>query len=425
MAFGLLMPNLIGQVVYNHMDNKLYARSEKLLAMVQRGGLDEIALDQDCSFDNYNIFKEEYVSISPLNKLPHDFGKRKIENAERVIENEVIKHRVLSQSFIYDNQLYALEIGEGLSSVDELKHTIRKFTIWILLIVITVSIFIDLGFVRIILQPFYKIVNEKLQTIRHPSLFRFEQVKTNTYEFAYLDNSINQMMQKVKDAFLVEQEFITNVSHELQTPISILQNRIENIIADPAVDDDVKIKMVDSQKTLARLSRIIRALLYISKIENEQFGRNETVNLKNCMQDILEELDDLLADKRIQVSQDWKDDFTLPGSNMSLVHTLLFNLISNAIKYNKPGGEIRIHGHVTDGFYRIAIADTGVGMEQEQLPLIFDRFKRFRPDDSVSYGLGLPIVKTIASFLKIQVSVNSVEGQGTTFNLTFPIHPGA
>jgi len=420
MAFGLFMPGLIEQVVYNHMDNKLHARSEKLLAMIQRGGLDEIALDQDCSFDNYNIFKEEYVSISPLNKLPPDFGKMHIENAERIIENEVIKHRVLSQAFIYDNQLYALEIGEGLTSVDELKHTIRKFSIWILLIVITISIFIDLGFVRLILQPFHKIVNEKLQAIRHPSLFKPDEVKTNTYEFAYLDRSINQMMQKVKDAFVVEQEFITNVSHELQTPISILQNRIENIIADPAVDDEVKIKMVDSQKTLARLSRIIRALLYISKIENEQFVRNETVNIKNCMQDVLEELEDYLTDKQITVNQQWKDDFTLADANRSLVHTLLFNLISNAIKYNKAGGEIRIDAQLQDQNFRLTIADTGLGMESQHLPLIFDRFKRFRPEDSVSYGLGLPIVKTIASFLKIAITVNSEPGKGTTFQLTFP-----
>jgi signal transduction histidine kinase len=421
-AFGMLMPSIIEGVVYDHMDKGLFARSEKLLRMVQRGGLDEIALDQDCSFDNYNIFKEEYVSISPLKVLPHDFGKMHIENAERIIEGDVIKHRVLSQAFIYDNQLYRLEIGEGLSSVDALKYTIRKYTIWILLIVIVVSIFIDLGFVRLILQPFYQIVNEKLKTISHPSKFQEAPVKTNTYEFAYLDSSISQMMQKVKDAFLVEQEFIMNVSHELQTPISILKNRIENILADPKVDDEIKIKMVESQKTLARLSRIIKALLYISKIENEQFIRNESVHLKSCMEDVLSELEEILTDKRITVNAQWHDEFVLPNANMSLVHTLFFNLISNAIKYNKTGGEINITGSLRDQHFILSIADTGVGIEQEQLPLIFDRFKRFRPDDAVSYGLGLPIVKTIANFLHIKLSVESVYGKGSTFQLSFDVH---
>src|SRR5262245_18542100 len=99
LAFGLLMPVIIEQVVYNHIDNRLYARSDKLLRMVEKGGLLEIALDQDCSFDNYNIFNEEYVWISPLDRFPQDFGKMHLENAERIIEDEVIKHRVMSQAF--------------------------------------------------------------------------------------------------------------------------------------------------------------------------------------------------------------------------------------------------------------------------------------------------------------------------------------
>ena len=424
LAFGLLMPGVIEQVVFNHIDSRLYARSEKMLRMIQRGGLDEIALDQDCSFDNYNIFKEEYVSISPLNQLPPDFGKLHIENAERVIEGEVLKHRVLSQAFLYDNQLYAMEIGEGLSSVDALKHTIRRFSIWILLIVIGISIFIDLGFVRLILQPFYRIVNSKLKATRHPSAYNPVPVKTNTYEFAYLDRSINTMMQQVKDAFLAEKEFITNVSHELQTPISILQNRLENIIADPQVDDELKIRMVESQKTLLRLSRIIKALLYISKIENEQFIREDSVDLKEIVRDVLGELEDYLADKQIRVRETWDEGHTVQRTNQSLLHTMAFNIVSNAVKYNKEGGEIVIHRQRRLNEYVLTVTDTGVGIEKEQLPLIFDRFKRLRPNEAVGYGLGLPIVQTIARYLDVRLDVASAAGEGTTFSLSFALHAG-
>lgn len=418
-AFGLFLPGLIEQVVFNHLDNRLFARSEKLLLMIQRGGLDEIALDQDCSFDSYNIFKEEYVSISPLEALPPDFGNQHLENAERIIEGEVIKHRILSQAFVYDKQIYNLEIGEGLSSVEQFKQTIRKFSIWILIVVIIISIFSDLAFVRLILQPFYKIVNDKLQRIGHPSGFSADLIKTNTYEFSYLDKSINNMMQKVKDAFLVEQEFITNVSHELQTPISILHTRIENIISDPQVSDETKMKMVESQKTLSRLSRIIKALLYISKIENEQFVRTETVNLKNCVQDVLNELEDRITDKKIKVHQLWTSDPDISNSNNSLMHTMIFNVISNAIKYNKEGGEIYIEGQIKESCFNLLIKDTGVGIDDKQIPMIFDRFKRFRPDDMVSYGLGLPIVKSIAHFLGIEIAVASELNKETKFTFSF------
>ncbi|HNQ00011.1 MAG TPA: sensor histidine kinase, partial [Bacteroidia bacterium] len=255
-AFGAIIPVIIQGIVYNHIDKRLSARLEKMMRMVQKGGLNEISLDQDCSFDSYNVFKEEYVSISPLPGLPKDFGKRTVENTERLIENEVLKHRVLSQAFLYDNQLYEIEIGEGLSTVDQLNETIKRFTIQILLAVILISIFLDLGFARVLLLPFNKIINKKLKDVQHPSSFDATPVKTSTYEFAHLDRSINEMMQKIRETFQVEREFITNVSHELLTPISILQNRIENILNEPGLSNEVMSRMVETQKTLSRLTRI-------------------------------------------------------------------------------------------------------------------------------------------------------------------------
>ena len=262
-AFGVIIPIIIQGIVYNHIDKRLSARLEKMMRMVQIGGLNEISLDQDCSFDSYNVFKEEYVSISPLSGLPGDFGKRTIENTERLIENDVVKHRVLSQAFLYDNQLYEIEIGEGLSTIDQLNDTIRQFTLRILFAVILLSIFLDLGFARILLLPFNRIVNKKLKDVQHPSTFDSTPVKTNTYEFAQLDRSINDMMQKIRETFQIEREFITNVSHELLTPISILQNRIENIINEPGLSNEVLGRLVESQKTLSRLTKIVKALLYI------------------------------------------------------------------------------------------------------------------------------------------------------------------
>jgi len=78
-------------------------------------------------------------------------------------------------------------------------------------------------------------------------------------------------MLMLKDAFQIEKEFISNVSHELQTPISIIQNRLENLMIDQELNEEVMIKLSDSQRTLNRMSKIIKALLLISKIENDQY----------------------------------------------------------------------------------------------------------------------------------------------------------
>ena len=419
LAIGIVLPIVIQRVVYNHIDKRLHARADKMLKIIKIGGLDDIIQDQECSFDSYNIFKEEYVSISPLSSMPANFGTDTVENTERNIENEVVKHRVLSRSFLYDNQLYKIEIGEGLSTVEQLNHTINKFTIWMVAIVLLFSILMNMTLAQLLLEPFNRIVSKKLNAIHHPNTFVEDRIVTSTYEFAYLDQSINEMMIKIKTAFQSEREFMTNVSHELLTPISILQNRIENILSDQNLHDETALKLVESQKTLVRLSKVIKALLYISKIENEQYLKDENADIHSIVSEVMEELEDRLVQRNITVHQHWENEFEFK-CNKSLIHTMIFNIVSNAIKYNNPNGSISISGSSLNHQFSLSIKNTGTGIDKDQLPHIFDRFKRFRPEDEMSYGLGLPIVKTIANFHDIKINVTSTLNEETCFTLVFP-----
>jgi signal transduction histidine kinase len=100
--------------------------------------------------------------------------------------------------------------------------------------------------------------------------------------------------------------------------------------------------------------------------------------------------------------------------------TLVQNLINNAIKYNREGGTISITTHFVEDHFVIEIEDTGIGIEQEQVSIIFDRFKRLNKNSAEGYGLGLPIVRTIAAFHGIETTVRSRPDIGTTFSLIFP-----
>jgi signal transduction histidine kinase len=100
-------------------------------------------------------------------------------------------------------------------------------------------------------------------------------------------------------------------------------------------------------------------------------------------------------------------------------------LLSNAVKYNKVDGKIEIHGKSQHGIYILNIKDTGCGMTNEQLPFVFDRFKRFRPSDEISYGLGLPIVKSIAEFHGVTIKTQSIKNEGSIFSLHFPASTGS
>ncbi|NNC85616.1 MAG: sensor histidine kinase [Bacteroidia bacterium] len=418
LAFGALLPIVVEKIVYNHIDRRLNARTEKVEKIIERGGLHEISLEQDCSFESYDILKEEFITIGPLENDPDYPMEPTTEIRDWEIDGDQLNHRVLITPFVYDNQLYELNIGEGLSSIEALNGTIYKFTLFTMLGIILLSIFIDTGFIHYLMRPFNRIIVHKLKATKDPTSFKYDRIDSNTEEFIYLDDSINDLMRRTNEAFLIEKEFIANVSHELLTPISVLQNRMENLVADGTMDENSTEKIIESQRTLGRLSQIIRSLLMISKIENAQYIKTDTCDIKEIIDDVCEELHELIEDKNIQLNKSISS-FKVQEGNRSLLFNMFFNVINNAIKYNKPSGSITITSSDQADKYSVTVADTGVGIDDEHLPNIFDRFKRFDKKNKAGYGLGLPIVKTIADFHDIEIDVQSEVNNGSTFSFAF------
>ena len=418
-AFGILLPILTEQVVYDHIDKRLVARTDRIMKIISRGGINEIILEQDCSFESYNIFKEEFVSITPLrNDMPPP--ETQISNEQVLVENEKLNHRVVKQAFVYDNQQYMLRIGEGLGTIEQLNKAVVQFSLTLMILFIVVSIFIDIGFARLMLRPFNRIVKQKLRLPKNPSMYVFQPVKTSTHEFRYLDDSINELMRKTRDAFLIEKEFIANVAHELLTPISILQNRFENMLVEHELSEQAEDKVMESLKTLKRLSKIIKALLMISKIENDQFLKQDSADLDGLIEEVCDELEDLLHEKQIVLVKSMEPVAPVTPVNRSLLFNMIFNLVNNAIRYNNIGGNIFIRGERVPDGYRLQIQDTGIGMDDSQINNLFDRFKRFNPSDEQGYGLGLPIVKTISDFHGFSISMESKPMKGATVTILIP-----
>lgn len=419
LSFWALLPKVVEKIVYDHIDRRLVARTERVLMIIKRGGIDDIVLEQDCSFESYNILKEEFVAIYPILDPTHRELKPRIRNEAWSIEGENLQHRIIRQPFTYDNQLYELNIGEGISSIEELNNTIQQFSLWIMIIIVILSIFLDFAFVKLLMRPFNRIIHTKLQPVPSPNNFDFTPIHSSTDEFNRLDTRINEMMLKLRDAFQIEKEFISNVSHELQTPISIVQNKLENLMIEGNLTDDVMIRLSESQRTLNRMSRIIKALLLISKIENEQYLKSDQVDINSLIEEVLEEIEDRANQKGIKVVRRLNASIEFGPANRALLFTMFFNLLNNAIKYNKENGSISIESELSDHGLIVKITDTGIGIENSQLTAIFERFKRLDKTNPDGYGLGLPIVKTIAQFHHIELLVDSAPGKGTEFTLEF------
>jgi signal transduction histidine kinase len=416
LVFVLVMPLLVREISVLNTDTQLEEKKEQVMAIIESIGIESfIGEGSDGTYGSYNLLREEFISLEQTDTLP---DLHTIENSPRLVEDEIVEYRVLTSSFQIDDKTYLLEVARSLSTIQEIENTLRRLALLILLIISLVTTVSDIAFTKILLKPLNAIV-EKLKGTKDPTLFRFKPLNTNTTDFRYLDNTIHEMMNRLEEVFLKEREFISNVSHELLTPVSILQSKIENIIADENLPIEAETRILESQKTLSRLKNVIRALLLISKIENHQYLKQDNISVKELLDEVVEEIEDRLETKEIKLTKEHVEDYMILGCNKSLLHIVFYNLINNAIKYNHPGGTIRITGARLPLGYYLQIRDYGVGIAPENIPHIFKRFKRFHKSDEDSFGLGLPIVKTIADFHDIKIDVESELNSGTKINLTF------
>jgi signal transduction histidine kinase len=324
----------------------------------------------------------------------------------------------LQHHFTYGNQDYQLEIGSSLSEIKDLTFIIRFFILIVFGVILLITFLADTFFIEYLLKPFYKIIDTKIRRVNQPEAFDHTPINAKSRDFRELDLVLNQMMDRIAELFKKEKQFISNVSHELLTPISLLKNKLENLLQNNSLDDNAFDKIASSLKTLDMLKKIINNLLLISRIENNQYSTDEDIHFYEIITDMQEDLQDRIEDREITFSNIMEHDFSFKG-NKTLVHILIYNLITNAIKYNKKGGRITVADGFSDGAYFISIEDSGIGMDPSQIEKIFNRFTRINSDQD-GQGLGLAIVDSIASLHHIEIKVASKNLEGTKFTLLFP-----
>src|SRR6185312_12575675 len=280
-AFLIFTPSLIYKTAIGHTDARLEKMKAQIFHIVDTKGIGEFLQEEDSTFADYTVLKEKFISIEKVDSL----GVDTFVTSQRDIESEILEFRILKHWFTYSNTKYLLEIGESVQYVRDLNSILREVALYLLIIFITVTVVVDLSFMQYLLNPLRKIESKLLAT-KHPEKFDFKRLNTTTTDFRYLDQTISEMMRTIQNAFHIEKEFIANVSHELLTPISILQTRLENMIEAGTLNEEAEHKILESQRTLGRLKQIIRSLLLISQIENNQAVKNEEANLRELIQEV-------------------------------------------------------------------------------------------------------------------------------------------
>jgi len=222
----------------------------------------------------------------------------------------------------------------------------------------------------------------------------------------------------------VRKDFVANVSHELRTPLAAIRGYAETLL-DGALDDRENnhrfVEIIQAQAT--RLTNIASDLLTISELEsNHNAPSPKPVSIRAALESALRTVESGARIRGVHLLSEELDDLQVLGNELQLEQVFV-NLLDNAVKFNRPNGEVRVEAHSTDGAAQITISDTGIGIPSEDLPRVFERFYRAdkaRSREMGGTGLGLSIVKHVIEQMGGTVMVQSQVGQGSRFTLTVP-----
>ena len=238
-------------------------------------------------------------------------------------------------------------------------------------------------------------------------------------EFKQLSRSFNQMLERLNTAFAAQRQFTGNAAHELRTPLALMQAQLELFSAEhPAVLPETAEFLTLLREQTERLTQMTRTLLEMSNLQ--QVARNERIQLAPMIEEIFTDLAPL-SDKR-GVTLTAEGDGIMTGSD-ALIYRLIFNLAENAVKYNRPGGSVRVSVTQEPETLLLRVSDTGCGIPEEYQRSIFQPFFRVDKSRSREYGgagLGLSLVWEIADLHGGSVWVEESSDKGTTIAVELP-----
>ena len=269
------------------------------------------------------------------------------------------------------------------------------------------------------LKPLRKL-SQQAEKIDQDSISDIRLNEDTVKEFRQLSVSVNLMLDRLSESFATQRQFSGNAAHELRTPLAIMQTKLELFAAEHKNMEGDTAELVRSQaEQLDRLSKLVHTLLEMSNLSSAP--RSERIELAPLVEEIITDLTPLAGRNDITMEQDC-DNVVITGSD-ALIYRLVFNLIENAVKYNRRGGSVSVSVHKENNDAVVRVSDTGCGIPEEYRESIFQPF--FRVDKSRSrqmggVGLGLALVHEIAALHGGSVRTEPENKPGTVFIVTLP-----
>lgn len=354
-----------------------------------------------------------------VDRLQNDKVQYSLPPIVEIKEVEFLKSIILKDTIIFDPSQEEMELFRELSTYKTINNNNYQITVRNLvvesediLIAIVLSYLIIFLFCFLFLfyfnkknniklwSPFFKNL-EQMKNFSISSKKPIELIESDVLEFSDLKKQIENLTSKVSRDYENLKQFTENVSHELQTPLSIIQAKIDTIINDFSINEKQYERITSIQKDIQRLKHLNKRITILTKIDNHQYLNNENINFENLIKNKLDNFKDMgvnnimfILNKKLIVSMD-----------SFLAEILINNLISNAIKHNSDDGKILIV--VNDNSLIISNSGKSAINHQEK---IFYRFYK-ENNSQQSTGLGLALVKKICDYYNFELNYNYKENQ--------------
>ncbi|MBK5209187.1 MAG: HAMP domain-containing histidine kinase [Flavobacteriaceae bacterium] len=318
-------------------------------------------------------------------------------------EDDLEPVRVLNTAFEHQEKYYQLMVISSLVEEDDLIEDSFWSVVWLFIILITSVIIINNFVLRKVWNPFYDIL-DKLKTYRIDKDETPINIATKTKEFIQLQEASNTLIHHSKETYTSQKHFTENASHELQTPIAIIINKLELLLESENLKEKEAKTIAEVINIADRLKKLNNSLLLLAKIENKQFLEQKTVSINEIAKEFLSNYQELAEFKNIELKVIEIDDLYVQMNN-ALAEILISNLIKNAIFHNKKDGKITIK--VTEQEFIIYNTGSTAALNPKT---IFNRFEKDQTK-SQSTGLGLAVCNAICNSYDIKITYKFLENE--------------
>ena len=300
--------------------------------------------------------------------------------------------------------------------IQSLQKNILTITIILEVLVILITVIMSLVFSGRIMR-----IMQSMRIVREGDYTQKLEMEGSD-ELAFLANEVNELMERLHISETKRSNFVSDASHELKTPLASIKLLSDSILQNDMDMETVREFVSDIGNEADRLNRMTQKLLSLSRIESQQDGDCEIIHLTPTLEKVVRMLSGIAEKNQIQIKLDVIQDCPILILEDDL-YQIIFNLVENGIKYNRPGGRLVVRLNRDEDNAIVQVIDSGYGIPEDSLPHVFERFYRVdkaRARKSGGSGLGLAIVKNMVERNQGTITVQSAVGVGSTFTVVFP-----